>query len=114
MTQTTVLDSAAFVDESRDPIRDVSDHRVGPLISANLNGEESRVVRSWRLRFEPATTAQARRVLDHWEAAAGAPFEYNPPNGTATRAIYLGAPIVRWRSRTMATVSVELEEVPVE
>lgn len=113
MTHASVLDSAAFIDESREPVRDVSRREDGAVISHDVGGA-GRNIRTWRLRFEPATNAQARAVLDHFEDVGLAAFDFNPPEGTTVRATYRAPPVVRWRSPTAASVTVELEEALVE
>lgn len=113
MTQTSVMDTAGFFSERREPVVAQSDWHDGVLLTRDVNSV-ARDVRTFALAWRPANHFQRRDVRAHYTDNANKPFDLNLPNGTLARVIYRSAPVFRVVSATAVEIAVELEEAYVE
>lgn len=113
MTQTSVLDTAGFVNHTRRPVLARSDWRDGVLLTRNVNGV-ARDLRAFTLTWRPANAYQRRSLRQHFADNAFAVFDLNLSSGSVARVTYGSAPVVRATSATAVEMSVELIEVQAE
>lgn len=112
MTQRTVLDTAGFIDITRDESPVVQSAPTDGIVLTHVrNGDiGNRTRRTFTLRWAPATTSMAREIHDHYAANAHQTFELQVPGGGVADAIYLQPPQFQNRTSLAADVTVVLEE----